>query len=212
LNYHLRSNSGSNGPIAKECHRFLVAGPFKLPFERCRRASMIRFCSSLILFCAFVGAPLLAADRTLLAEGEYVQHTKDGTAPYDHWRLWQESDFTFSAEVESAKLPAFVQTFYFDSKFLPSGYSLTLTGPKEGDKIGMTCHQKNDTLACETSFEGKTSSTSTKVSGPCLVMVDEAPALDFVWAFAAMLRMPQRVLRTRFAVMSLRKRGGERSL
>src|ERR1700727_698500 len=28
--YHLRSNSGSNGPIAKECHRFLVAGPFKL--------------------------------------------------------------------------------------------------------------------------------------------------------------------------------------
>ncbi len=28
LIYHLRSNSGSNGPIAKECHRFLVAGPF----------------------------------------------------------------------------------------------------------------------------------------------------------------------------------------
>ena len=28
--YHLRSNSGSNGPIAKECHRFLVAGPFNL--------------------------------------------------------------------------------------------------------------------------------------------------------------------------------------
>ena len=28
MNYHLRSNSGSNGPIAKECHRFLVAGPF----------------------------------------------------------------------------------------------------------------------------------------------------------------------------------------
>ena len=27
--YHLRSNSGSNGPIAKESHRFLVAGPFK---------------------------------------------------------------------------------------------------------------------------------------------------------------------------------------
>jgi exonuclease III len=27
--YHLRSNSGSNGPLAKECHRFLVVGPFK---------------------------------------------------------------------------------------------------------------------------------------------------------------------------------------
>src|SRR5579863_5962645 len=27
--YHLRSNSGSNGPVAKDCHRFLVAGPFK---------------------------------------------------------------------------------------------------------------------------------------------------------------------------------------
>ena len=26
--YHLRSNSGSNGLVAKECHRFLVAGPF----------------------------------------------------------------------------------------------------------------------------------------------------------------------------------------
>ena len=35
LNYHLRSNSGSNGPIAKECHRFLVAGPFKFVVSRC---------------------------------------------------------------------------------------------------------------------------------------------------------------------------------
>jgi hypothetical protein len=33
LNYHLRSNSGSNGPIAKECHRFLVVGPFKCGHE-----------------------------------------------------------------------------------------------------------------------------------------------------------------------------------
>jgi hypothetical protein len=33
LNYHLRSNSGSNGPIAKECHRFLVVGPFKFGRE-----------------------------------------------------------------------------------------------------------------------------------------------------------------------------------
>jgi hypothetical protein len=151
---------------------------------------MIRFYSSLILFCALVDAPLLAANRTLVAEGEYVQRTKDGTVPYDHWRLWQESDSTFSAEVESAKLPAFAQTFYFDSKFLPSGYSLTVTRQKESDKIGMTCHQKNDTLSCESSFEGKTSSTSTRVSGPCLVTVDEAPGLDFLWAFAAILRMP----------------------
>lgn len=119
-----------------------------------------------------------------------MQRTKDGTIPYDHWKLWQESDSTFSAEVESAKLPTFAQTFYFDSKFLPSGYSLTVTRPKQGDKIGMTCHQKNDTLSCESLFEGKTSSTSTKVSGPCLVMVDEAPGLDFLWASTAMLRMP----------------------
>jgi hypothetical protein len=28
--YHLRSNSGSSGPVAKDCHRFLVVGPFKL--------------------------------------------------------------------------------------------------------------------------------------------------------------------------------------
>src|SRR5204863_9531490 len=31
--YHLRSNSGSNGPIAKESHRFLVAGPFKFDWK-----------------------------------------------------------------------------------------------------------------------------------------------------------------------------------
>ena len=30
LNYHLRSNSGSNGPLAKDCHRFLVVGSFNL--------------------------------------------------------------------------------------------------------------------------------------------------------------------------------------
>ena len=38
--YHLRSNSGSNGPIAKECHRFLVAGPFKL-FEISTSAKLL---------------------------------------------------------------------------------------------------------------------------------------------------------------------------
>jgi hypothetical protein len=31
--HHLRSNSGSSGPIAKESHRFLVAGPFNLPIS-----------------------------------------------------------------------------------------------------------------------------------------------------------------------------------
>jgi hypothetical protein len=39
--YHLRSNSGSNGPIAKECHRFLVAGPFKF-FPRASSGSDLR--------------------------------------------------------------------------------------------------------------------------------------------------------------------------
>src|SRR5437868_9263423 len=29
--HHLRSNSGSNGPIAKKSHRFLAAGPFNCP-------------------------------------------------------------------------------------------------------------------------------------------------------------------------------------
>ncbi len=156
MNYHLRSDSGSNGPIAKECHRFLVAGPFKL---------LRRNYHDEILFVPY----------SLLRIG--------GCSP----SCWRPD---LSGRVESAKLPAFAQTFYFDSKFLPSGYSLTLTRPKEGDKIGMTCHQKSDTLSCESSFEGKTSSTSTRVSGPCLVTVDEAPGLDFLWAFAAMLRMP----------------------
>jgi len=31
----LRSESGSSGPVAKDCHRFLVAGPFWLAACRC---------------------------------------------------------------------------------------------------------------------------------------------------------------------------------
>ena len=45
MSYHLRSNSGSNGPIAKECHRFLVAGPFNcLPIAN--RSSKVKGVSS----------------------------------------------------------------------------------------------------------------------------------------------------------------------
>ncbi len=39
---------------------------------------MIRFYSALILFCALVDAPLLAANRTLVAEGEYAHQGRDG--------------------------------------------------------------------------------------------------------------------------------------
>jgi hypothetical protein len=155
------------------------------------RTSSLIFVTA-VLVSATLSAPSLAAGRTLVAEGSYVVQKADGTEPYDSWKLWKESDESFSAEVVSgsARIAGrLVQTFKFDQQFVPSGYALNLVPVRQGKEVSVSCRVEHQELSCDTEFEGKKSSTSTKVKGPCLVVVDDFPGLDFPWFSVASLRI-----------------------
>jgi hypothetical protein len=152
-----------------------------------------RLTLALALISVPFAIPSLSAERTLVAEGSYAIGKAGSVRPYDSWKLWKESDGSFSAEVDAGSAAGIagrlVQTFKFDQQFLPSGYALSIARVQQGDTISMACHLESTTLTCDTEFEGKKSSTSTKVKGPSLVMVDDFPGLDLAWFSAAGLRI-----------------------
>ena len=93
LNYHLRSNSGSNGPIAKECHRFLVVGPFKFessdvsPHSRCAvsnpRMRRIRYALLLpLMHLGIAGPPMFHQESTVWRYVPQAQELEDFEAKY----------------------------------------------------------------------------------------------------------------------------------
>jgi hypothetical protein len=150
---------------------------------------------STLLACAILSIPTLAVERTLVAEGSYTGQKSNARKPYDAWKLWKESDGSFSAEVVAGPAAGIagrlVQTFRFDNQFLPSGYSLNLARVREGDTISLSCRLETDRLSCESEFEGKKSSTSTDVKGPCIVMIDDFSGIDLVWLSVAATRIFQ---------------------
>jgi hypothetical protein len=82
--------------------------------------AMIRIVSVLLslAFVFFQGA--IAADRILVAEGDYVAQTKDGSKPQSHWKLWRLENGEYEAVDTSTKNSSSVQIFRFDAQFLPS--------------------------------------------------------------------------------------------
>jgi len=56
----------------------------------------------------------LVADRTLVAEGDYIARTKVGDKVLSHWQLRQLSDGEYEVVDTSTKNASTVQTFRFD--------------------------------------------------------------------------------------------------
>src|SRR5579863_1550354 len=85
---------------------------------------MARLTSLLLSFALASSQAVLAADRTLAAEGDCIARTKNGDKPLSHWQLWHLSDGNYEVVDTSAKIASSVQIFRFDSQFLPVGYTL----------------------------------------------------------------------------------------
>src|ERR1700675_4985751 len=84
---------------------------------------MIRLVSLVLSFAFLFGQTLLAADRTLTAEGDYIAQTKIGDKPLAHWQLWHLGNGDYEVVETSIKNASSVQIFRFDSQFLPIGYT-----------------------------------------------------------------------------------------
>ena len=85
------------------------------------RTALLLFLSLALVF----GCTALAGDRTLLAEGDYVQASA-GNKALAHWKLWHLQNGEYEVVETLAGHAHIVQVFAFDRQFLPSGFSLTI--------------------------------------------------------------------------------------
>jgi hypothetical protein len=163
---------------------------------------MARFACLLLSFALASSQALIAADRTLAAEGDCVARTKAGDKPLSHWQLWHLSNGEYEVVDTSAKNASSIQIFRFDSQFLPIGYTKKL-GPTSWPQVpnvptisgrtipGLTisCQYQSAELICDAeSSEGHKSTTSIAAKRP-YVFVGEFYDLDFTWFMTGVVRL-----------------------
>jgi hypothetical protein len=161
---------------------------------------MIRIVSLLLSFALVSGQTLLAADRTLAAEGDTIARTKTGDTPLAHWQLWHLSNGDYEVVDTSVKNASSVQIFHFDSQFLPIGYTKKF-GPISKPQVpnfpaipGQTisCRYESRKLSCDAeSSEGHKSTASIAAETP-YVFTGEFYDLDFAWFMTGVVRLASR--------------------
>jgi hypothetical protein len=166
---------------------------------------MARFASLLLSFALASSQALIAADRTLAAEGDCVARTKTGDKLLSHWQLWHLSNGEYEVIDTSAPNASSVQIFRFDSQFLPIGYTKKF-GPLVMPQVpnaptfsgrtlsGQTisCQYGSTELRCDAeSSEGHRSTASISAKPP-YVFTGEFYDLDFVWFTTGVVRLASR--------------------
>ncbi|MGA7695963.1 MAG: hypothetical protein WCA76_13135 [Candidatus Sulfotelmatobacter sp.] len=161
---------------------------------------MARIVSLLLSFTLFSSQALVAADRTLAAEGDYIARTKTGDKPLSHWQLWHLSNGDYEVVDTSAKNASSVQIFRFDSHFLPIGYTKKFGSvsvpqiPNLPTIPGSTisCQYQSAELICDLeSSKGHKSKTSIAAKPP-YVFIGEFYDLDFAWFMTGVVRLATR--------------------
>jgi hypothetical protein len=161
---------------------------------------MARIVSLLLSFALAFSQTLLAADRTLAAEGDYIAQTKTGDKPLAHWQLWHLSNGDYEVVDTSTKNASSVQIFRFDPQFLPIGYTKKF-GPISMPQVPnvptipgrtISCQYESKELSCDAeSSEGHKSTTSIAAKPP-YVFIGEFYDLDFAWFMTGVVRLASR--------------------
>jgi hypothetical protein len=166
---------------------------------------MARFTIVLLAFALASNQALIAADRTLAAEGDRIARTKTGDKPLSHWQLWHLSNGEYEIVDTSDKNASSVQIFRFDSQFLPIGYTRKF-GPTSMPQVPnvpaisdrtipghtISCQYGNVELSCvDESSEGHKSTASIAARSP-YVFIGEFYDLDFVWFMTGVVRLASR--------------------
>src|ERR1039458_3236117 len=161
---------------------------------------MIRIVSLLLSFALVSGQTLLAADRTLAAEGDTIARTKTGDTPLAHWQLWHLSNGDYEVVDTSVKNASSVQIFRFDSQFLPIGFTKKFGSvsipqlPNSPTFPGHTisCQYGSRELSCDDESSEGHQSTASIVAKPPYVFIGEFYDLDFAWFMTGVVRLASR--------------------
>jgi len=159
---------------------------------------MTRFVLFLLAFTAAISQIGTGADRTLIAEGDYVAQSEKGDKPLAHWKLSRLNSGDYEVTESFFNNPVVTQTFRFDAQFLPIGYAIRIV-PASGDyarshpnlptaPTGFSCVYKGDELACDSEYEGKKSKGSVRAKQPYIVVLDEGWYADFTWLLTGAIR------------------------
>jgi len=161
---------------------------------------MARFTSLILSFALASSQALAAADRTLAAEGDCVARTKTGDKPLSHWQLWHLRNGEYEVVDTSNKNASSVQTFRFDSQFLPIGYTKKF-GPASVPQIPnlqtipgwtISCRYQSAELICDSESSKGHKSTTSIAAKPPYVFMGEFYDLDFAWFMTGVVRLASR--------------------
>jgi len=152
------------------------------------------FLSLVLLF----SRPAGAADRTLVAEGDYVALSNPHKS-LAHWKVWHLRSGDYEVVETLADPTHIVQVFGFDAGLRPNGFSLTIdtrpTIPK-GEKplfpiypTVISCQYRPQDLSCENDSNGKKSSLSIAAKQPYVFVPGEFYALDEIWFATGIVRL-----------------------
>jgi hypothetical protein len=165
---------------------------------------MTRMLPLLLSITLLLSRPANGADRTLAAEGDYVQ--SDRHKPLAHWKVWHLRNGDYEV-VETLAVPSqnIVQVFHFDAQFLPIGFSLTIDTrptiptterrklPFEVYPTIISCRYSIQDLSCETDDNGKKSATSIPAKQPYVFVPGEFYALDHLWLMTGIVRLTEHI-------------------
>jgi len=160
---------------------------------------MMRLLLLLLGLAAGLSQIAAAQDRTLIAEGDYVAHSENGSKPVAHWTLSQLTNGEYEVKESFVRNPYVTQIFRFDAQFLPIGNSLAIN-PLSGQSpqsrpdlhpTSFSCIYKANELACDEEYEGRRSHASIAAKEPYTVAVDEYWFADVTWAFTGVVRQMQ---------------------
>jgi len=164
--------------------------------------AMTRRASLLLSVTLLFSSTASAADRALVAEGDYVARSNLGK-PLAHWKVWHLRNGDYEVVEALAGPSHIVQAFYFDAQFLPSGFSLTIdtrptipatergTLPFAVYPTIISCRYSTQDLSCETEDNGKKSAISIPAKQPYVLVPGEFYALDHTWLMTAIVRLTQ---------------------
>jgi TonB family protein len=133
-----------------------------------------------------------AVDRTLLAEGDYVELAKSGSKPQSHWRLWQLDSGEYEVVDESLRNASSVQIFRFDSNLMPLGFTKK-AGPVDSSDhrfpgipgYEISCDYKPNRLTCTSSGNSNQSISAQ----PPYVALGEFYDLDTAWFMTGVVHL-----------------------
>jgi hypothetical protein len=159
---------------------------------------MARFVLFLLGFAAAISQIATGADRTLIAEGDYVAQSEKGSKPLAHWKLSQLNSGDYEVTESFVNSPVVTQTFRFDAQFLPIGYAIKIDPASPAyahshpnlptTPAGFSCVYKGDELACDSEYEGKKSKGSVRAKQPYIVVLDEGWYADLTWLLTGAVR------------------------